>query len=71
MNERERFLRTMRFQPVDRFPLWGSLGLWPQTYQRWRKEGFPAITEGEFFGYDRQMTLPIDFGFVPPLKRRQ
>jgi len=70
MNERERFLRTMRFQPVDRFPLWGSLGLWSQTYQRWRKEGFPAITEGEFFGYDRQMTLPIDFGFVPPFEQK-
>lgn len=70
MNERERFLRTMRFQSVDRFPLWGSLGVWLLTYRRWRKEGLPAISEGEFFGYDHQMSLPIDFGFVPPFEEK-
>jgi uroporphyrinogen decarboxylase len=41
LTPRERFLATVRFQSADRLPLW-EYGAWPQTVQRWRKEGLPA-----------------------------
>lgn len=39
MTERERFLATMRYQPVDRVP-YREFGAWPETIERWKKEGF-------------------------------
>lgn len=39
MTSRERFLATMRYQPVDRAFYQGAYG-WPETYERWKKEGF-------------------------------
>lgn len=39
MTERERFLRVMRYQEVDKVPLW-SFGAWPETMQRWQSEGY-------------------------------
>ena len=38
MTPHERFLVFMRFEPVDRPPLW-EWGLWPTTLRRWRQEG--------------------------------
>ncbi|MBM3500371.1 MAG: hypothetical protein FJX74_17070 [Armatimonadetes bacterium] len=40
MTERERFLGTMRYEPVDRRPL-HLVGPWPDTLARWRREGLP------------------------------
>ena len=39
MNDRERFLAVMSYRPVDRgvFGVW--TGGWPETYERWRREG--------------------------------
>ena len=39
MTSRERFLACMRYQPVDRAPFRGTLGVWPETLERWRREG--------------------------------
>ena len=44
MNDRERYLRTMRYEPVDRRPL-HLVGPWPDTVARWRREGLPADIE--------------------------
>jgi uroporphyrinogen decarboxylase len=41
MNERERFLRTMRYEEVDRPPFFLK-DPWPDTLARWRQEGLPA-----------------------------
>ena len=41
MNARERFLATMRFQPVDRPFRWETLGMWPETMDHWYAEGLP------------------------------
>ncbi len=40
MNDRERFLAVMSYRPVDRgvFGVW--TGGWPETYERWRREGW-------------------------------
>lgn len=39
MNDTERFQAMMRYQPVDHTPYW-AWGGWPETYQRWEKEGY-------------------------------
>jgi uroporphyrinogen decarboxylase len=41
MNERHRFLRTMRYEGVDR-PPWIPPSLWVDTRTRWEGEGLPA-----------------------------
>ena len=46
MNERERFLRTMRYQEVNRPPLL-PCGPWVETLARWRREGLPPDTSLE------------------------
>lgn len=38
MNARERFLRCMRFEPVDRAPNW-EMGYWAGALARWEREG--------------------------------
>lgn len=40
MNDRERFLKCMNYEPVDRLPL-HLVGAWPDTLARWRNEGLP------------------------------
>jgi len=42
MNTRERYLKTMQFQPVDHPPLLPPGGPWGTTLQRWRQEGLPG-----------------------------
>ncbi len=56
MNDRERFLATMRYQPRDRCPMW-DFGFWAQTLDRWHGEGLPAEVDthrkaADFFGMD-------------------
>ena len=72
MTDRERFLNTMAFQPVDRFPFW-EMGCWGQTAERWFAEGMPRdkvsldFFGGEpYFGFDRSRNLDINMGLVPP-----
>ena len=40
LSSRERFLRTMRYQTVDRIP-YHEMGVWAQTMDRWLAEGMP------------------------------
>jgi hypothetical protein len=41
MTPKERFLKTLKFEPVDRmFNM--EIGLWEQTAERWKSEGAPA-----------------------------
>ena len=58
MKNRERFLNTMNFKPVDRLPMVEWAGWWDKTIDRWRKEGLPSdlVDAGEireYFGLDR------------------
>jgi uroporphyrinogen decarboxylase len=39
MNSRDRFNASLRFQPIDRPFRWESLGMWPETLDRWYSEG--------------------------------
>jgi len=57
LDVRERFLKTMRFEKVDRPPLCEFIGYWPETVQRWYKEGLPVGADLEaYFGFDRGLT---------------
>ena len=46
MTEKERFLRTMRYQDVDRRPLY-LVGIWGDTLARWHQEGLPPYIKSE------------------------
>jgi uroporphyrinogen decarboxylase len=70
MNSRERFLATMRFQPVDRAPNW-EMGYWAGTLDRFHAEGLPrhpqgpmGLVEGEGVkgeGFPWRRTEPKDY----------
>lgn len=66
MNDRERFLATMNYQERDRCP-WGEMGFWPETLERWHREGWPKdVYMNQFFGFDRlREGVDISFSFVP------
>jgi len=72
MNNRERFLRTIRFEPVDRVPNF-ELNLWEQTIDRWLDEGLPsgavptrAIMWGcEYLGIDRRDPVAVKLSMIP------
>ncbi len=42
MNSRQRFIATLKYQPTDRPFRWESLGMWPETLDRWYAEGLDA-----------------------------
>lgn len=66
MTHRERFVRTMHYQPVDRIPIW-DFGFWEQTIVEWRKQGLPeGVSTDEFFGMDKQWhAIPVNLGMIP------
>jgi len=65
MTNRERFRRTLNFEPVDRLPMIEWAGWWDKTIARWYEEGLPrTLTTAEairdYFGQDghRQYWIP-------------
>jgi len=71
MNDRERFLQVMAFEPVDRVPNY-ELCCWGQTIERWFKEGMPEDSvylnwwEGEpYFRLDRRGFAALNVGMLP------
>jgi hypothetical protein len=65
MTTRERFRRTLNFEPVDRLPIIEWAGWWDKTVARWRDEGLPADlptaeATRDYFGQDahRQYWIP-------------
>jgi uroporphyrinogen decarboxylase len=70
MTNRERFVRTMHFEPVDR-PPFIMAGPWPDTWERWYREGYPKGTDlAEFFGVDNFHfhNVSIDTFLIPPIE---
>jgi hypothetical protein len=63
MNERQRFLATMHYQPRDRAPIC-DFGFWDETLVVWRDQGLPdhvtADNTDEFFGMDRLLLCVAD-----------
>ena len=74
---RERLLRTLRFQPVDRVPDL-EFAAWVQTIERWRQEGMAVYATTawgpirDYFGTDDDEYgpgLPIKVGLEPRFER--
>ena len=75
MNVRERFLRYMGFQDVDRIPLM-EVGVWDESLERWHHEGLPKWVVSlrhleDYLQLDRSWNanwLPISNGVHPPFE---
>ena len=79
MNEKERFLNTVHFKPVDRAPMWSPPDVWASTWKRWSNEGYTIMETNlvgehggagslgfwDYFGCDRQDEVGIYYGFCP------
>ncbi len=71
---RERWLRTMRFQSVDRIPNW-EFGYWDETLVRWHEEGLPKEVDNNwkadiFFGFDPVAHVPVHMGWHPGFEHK-
>ena len=82
LSNRERFWRTMRFQPVDRLPYWAD---WLGPAERWKEEGLPIDVDlaedgrprqwfVDHFGFEGMYSafwgtsrVPVDIGVCPGL----
>lgn len=73
MNDRERFLATMRYEPLDRRPL-HLVGAWSDTLARWRREGLPADVRNvpAYLGVEsmRMANATGTAGIFPPFEQR-
>lgn len=65
MTSRDRFLKTLRYEPVDQRPIYLA-GPWHDTLLRWRSEGMPADVKDvheylgvKQFGYSMSNITPI------------
>jgi hypothetical protein len=73
LNDRERFIATMEYRPVDRVPN-HEIGVWPQTVERWQKEGASAdmtwdwMVSEDHLGLDKRQYTPVNFGMIPPFE---
>lgn len=73
LTNRERFLKLMRGEPVDRAPFFPCFGPWPETLARWRREGLAEDAHWmEVCGFDGDLRhrLPLQ-GFFWPLIQPQ
>lgn len=76
MNERERLLRTIRFEPVDQLPFRFAYGVMPGVLEAWHEQGLPrTVREREdlhrHFGFPpKPRPLPVNMWFDPPFDAR-
>ena len=73
MTSRERFVRCMHFQTVDRVPHW-EFGYWDETIRRFHAEGLPAKYDDnwaveEYFGCEHPTYVPLKLGTINGRKR--
>ena len=69
MNDRERFVATMHYEPVDRPVLW-EWGAWRETVRRWQREGGFDGPPPEYQECDQREDAGVNFGLVPPFERK-
>src|SRR6185369_15259089 len=80
MNHRERFVATMKYQPVDRAPLY-DFNFWDETLPEWHRQGLPVnvtrANSAQFFGLDvslgggdRGWGVPCNVGLVPAFEEK-
>ncbi|HOK53427.1 MAG TPA: hypothetical protein PKV43_03090, partial [Armatimonadota bacterium] len=69
MKQRERWLATMHFQPVDHVPD-EEFGYWNETLEVWHAQGLPEYINSNyradiFFGFELKNHAPINVGISP------
>jgi len=77
MNPRERFLRVMRFEDVDRLPSY-EFGYWNETIDRWHAQGLPLELKSNrdielhfgLEGWDCGEWLPVVTGMWPAIPEK-
>lgn len=67
MTDRERFLATMNYQPRDRAPFW-YWGAWPETLERWQREGYDPDSFDLNMGADRRIVYGHWWNPHPPFE---
>jgi Uroporphyrinogen-III decarboxylase len=67
VNSRERIINTVLFKEVDKLPFILLFGAWPETLERWKREGFEEGDDLEkYFGFDPQfINIDINWGLCP------
>ncbi len=69
MNDLERFHACMNYQPVDHAPFW-AWGGWPETIERWKREGYDPERMDLNMGADRRQAFSHWFFPHPPFERK-
>jgi uroporphyrinogen-III decarboxylase len=69
LTHRERWLATLRFEPVDHVPD-EEFGYWSDTFVRWHEEGLPAevddnLIADRYFRFAPRMQVPVNIGLLP------
>ncbi len=69
MTPRERYIRTMHFQPVDHVPD-EEFGWWDELFPVWHEQGLPKEIDNNwkgdfFFGFDTKTSVPTHHGLIP------
>ncbi len=74
MTHRERWLRTMHFEPVDHVPD-EEFGYWENTLTLWHEQGLPREIDSlwkadVFFGFAPRGWIPVHQGLLPGFERK-
>ncbi len=74
MNDRERWVAAMHYQPVDHVPD-EEFGYWTDTFPIWHKQGLPRyVTNNKnadrYFGFARRKGVGVNVGLRPHFRRR-
>ncbi len=69
MTHRERWLRTLHFEPVDHVPD-EEFGYWDNTFTRWHAEGLPEEVNDNsiadrYFHFAPRVHVPVNTGLMP------
>ena len=74
LTHRERWLRAMRFQPVDHVPD-EEFGYWENTLTLWHEQGLPREIDNlwkadVYFGFAPRGGVPVNQGLIPWFERK-
>jgi len=77
MQVRERFLKVMNYEKVDKVPNF-DFGYWPETIKRWHKEGLPTNIDDQikcelYFGLEgveQIVSVPISVSLYPHFEEK-
>jgi len=74
MTDRERWVRTMHYEPVDHIPD-EEFGYWSDTFRTWHEQGLPEFVNDNtiadrYFGFSRRESVPVRLGLMPAFETK-